>query len=120
MGELHPPPPGPAPITTFDGSYRATIRLGNSSAIASGTAQSWCQTPGQPLITVANGQLTYTVPHPNLPGTPAPVFSATFAEDGSFFGQVINGTMSGRVTGSHITGKIDGQGCIYTFNGDRA
>jgi hypothetical protein len=71
------------------------------------------------VITVAKGQFTYTVPHPNLPGTPAPVFQATFAQDGSFFGQVINGTMSGHVTGSHITGSIDGQGCLYAFDGVR-
>ncbi len=119
MGELHQPPPGLAAVTAFDGSYHTTIRVSNSPATVAAQTQSWCDTPGQSVITVAGGQLAYTVPHPNLPGTPAPIFEATFAQDGSFLGQVINGTMSGRVTGSHITGKIDGQGCLYAFDGNR-
>ncbi len=68
---------------------------------------------------MANGQLTYVVPHPNLPGNPTPNFPATFAADGTFSGQVISGTTFGRVQGSHIEGRIDGAGCIYTFAGER-
>jgi hypothetical protein len=119
IGTLRAEPPGPPPVTAFDGSYRNTLRQSNASSAAAQQAQSWCQTPGQPVITVANGQFTYAVPHPGIPGTPSPVFQATFAQDGSFVGQVINGTMSGHVNGSRITGKIDGQGCIYTFEGNR-
>jgi hypothetical protein len=29
---------------------------------------SWCQTPGQPIITVTNGQFIYVMPHPDLLG----------------------------------------------------
>jgi hypothetical protein len=119
MGTLHSEPPAPAPVAAFDGSYRNTLHTSSASSAAAKQAQSWCQTPGQPVITVANGQVTYAVPHPDIPGTPTPVFQATFAQDGSFSGQVINGTMSGRVSGTSIAGKIDGQGCIYTFDGNR-
>jgi hypothetical protein len=70
---------------------------------------SWCQTPGQPIITVTNGQLLYVVPHPDLPGNHSPTaFPATFRPDGSFIGQSVEGTISGQVRGTHLEGSIDG------------
>ena len=107
----------PAPVTSFDGSYRNTIRMTSSSQIIKGT--STCETPGQPIITVANGQFSYAVPHPNFPGNPTPTFQATMAQDGSFVGHANDGTISGRVSGTHIEGSIDGAACIYAFTGDR-
>jgi hypothetical protein len=73
----------PTPVVTaFDGTYRSTIR------VTKGVGQtSWCDTPGQPVITVANGQFNYTMSHPNVPGNPTPSYPATFAPDGTFFGQ---------------------------------
>jgi hypothetical protein len=41
------------------------------------------------------------------------------AQDGSFSGQVVEGTISGHVHGAHIEGNINGQGCIYAFSGER-
>ncbi len=56
---------------------------------------------------------------PNIPGNPTPAFPGTFAADGTFSGQIIAGTIFGRVQGSHMEGRIDGSGCLYTFMGER-
>jgi hypothetical protein len=116
MGVIRPEG-APVPVTAFDGSYRNTIGIAASAAVAKGT--SWCDTPGQPVIAVVNGQFSYTVPHPNMPDNPTPTFQATMAQDGSFLGQSNGGTISGRVHGTYIEGTIDGVGCRYTFTGDR-
>jgi hypothetical protein len=116
MGTIHAGT-ATAPLTVFDGSYQTTIRITSVADEANGTA--WCATPGQPIITVANGQFSYTVPHPNAPGNPTPTFQAALARDGSFVGQANDGTISGRVSGTHIEGSIDGSACIYAFAGDR-
>jgi hypothetical protein len=116
MGTMHADP-ATAAVTSFDGSYRSTIRITSSGDEAKGT--DWCVTPGQPIITVANGRFSYTVPHPNVPGTPAPTFQAALARDGSFVGQANDGMISGRVSGTHMQGSIDGAGCIYAFDANR-
>ena len=114
MGTIHTDTvPTPA-VTAFDGTYRSTIR------VTKGFGQtSWCDSPGQPVITVANGQFSYAVPHPNVPGNPTPSYLATIAQDGTFYGQVVRGTISGQVRGTHMEGSIDGQGCVFAFTGDR-
>jgi hypothetical protein len=117
IGTIRPDPAHTAVVKTYDGTYRTTIRLTTSTASALG--QSWCQTPGQAVVAVTDGDLSYAVPHPNVPGSPAPAFEATFAADGSFSGQITGGTMTGRVTGTHIEGRIDGAACGYAFTGER-
>ena len=117
MGTINPGPAPMPPPTAFDGSYRSSIRITGGAAAAQG--QSWCQTPGQSMITVSDGAFSYAVPHPNVPGGPTPVYQATMEADGSFSGQGVGGSVSGRVTGSRIEGRIDGQGCIYEFAGNR-
>jgi hypothetical protein len=116
MGTIHADP-ATAPVTSFDGSYRST--LGITSAAEEVKGSSWCVSPGQPIVTVANGRFSYTVPHPNVPGYPAPTFQATLVQNGSFAGQGNDGTISGRITGTHMEGSIDGSACIYAFTGDR-
>ena len=117
MGTIHSNPL-PPPVTSFDGSYRATIRPARLSS--SPQLNTWCETPGQPIITVENGQFTYTVPHPNITNTSlTTAFPAPVAPDGSFYGEIITGSISGRVNGTHLEGKIDGSACIYAFTGDR-
>jgi hypothetical protein len=110
--------PATSSVTSFDGTYRNTIRVTGSTTLAKGT--SWCETPGQPIITVAEGHFNYAVSHPNIPGDATAIFQATIAQDGSFFGQVVAGSMSGSVNGTHMEGRIDGTGCQYAFSGDRA
>ena len=117
MGTIHSDPPPPPPVTSFDGSYRSMIRPARLHPESQ--LDTWCETPGQPIITVENGQFTYTVPHPNVTTSITPSFSATIAPDGSFYGEIVTGTISGRVDGTHIEGKIDGSACVYAFSGDR-
>ena len=114
MGTIHTDTvPTPA-VTAFDGTYRSTIR------VTKGFGQtSWCDSPGQPVITVANGQFSYAVPHPNVPGNPTPSYLASFAQDGTFYGQVVSGTISGQVRDTHMEGSIDGSACVYAFTGER-
>jgi hypothetical protein len=117
MGTIHSNPPPAPPSTAFDGSYQTTIHSVDSFGSAQTT--SWCQSPGQPVITVAHGQFNYAVPHPNVSGDPTPVFPASMAPDGSFSGQITMGSITGRVNGTRIEGRIDGSACIYTFSGSR-
>jgi hypothetical protein len=107
MGPIRSAPPPPPPITSFDGSYRNTIRSIDTPATENTV---WCNTSGQEAVTVADGKLTYAVPHPNIRGNPTPAFPGTFAADGTFSGQIIAGTIFGQVQGSHMEGRIDGSG----------
>jgi hypothetical protein len=115
LGTIHSNPP-PPPVTSFDGSYRSTIQ--NTHPFV-GQMNTWCDTPGQPLITVESGQFTYTLPHPNVSVNLDLAFPATIAQDGSFYGENITGSISGRVDGTHMEGRIDGSACIYVFTGVR-
>jgi hypothetical protein len=116
MGTIHDAAVAP-PVTLFDGSYRSTIRLTGTATEAQGTAL--CDTPGQPVITVANGKFSYAVSHPNTPGNMTASFTATIAPDGSFSGQVLDGIITGQVRGARMEGTINGRACIYAFSGDR-
>jgi hypothetical protein len=117
IGTIRPGVAVAPPPTTFDGSYRTTIRIAGGSAAAQG--QNWCQTPSQSVLTVTQGEFSYSVAHPNAPGEPTAVFQAAMAADGTFAGQGVGGSVSGHVSGSRIEGRIDGQGCIYDFAGNR-
>jgi hypothetical protein len=116
MGTIHADP-ATAPVTSFDGSYRSTLDIKSAAGEVKGS--SWSVSPGQPMVTVANGQFSDTVPHPDAPGNPAPTFQAIVVQNGSFAGQDNDGTISGRITGTHMEGIIDGSACIYAFTGDR-
>ena len=116
MGTMHPDT-STAPSTAFDGSYQTTITLTSAGEETKGTT--WCDTPGQPIITVKGGIFVYAVPHPNAPGNPTPAFNATLTADGAFIGQGEQGTILGHVTGAHIEGTIDGSACGYSFAGNR-
>ena len=105
-------------VATFDGSYRGKIWV--TSSFGSGKdVSSWCASPGQPSITVTDGQFTYAVPHPNVPGNTTPVYPATMAEDGTFRGQIVAGSITGRVSGTHMEGQIDGSACQYAFSAEK-
>jgi hypothetical protein len=70
-------------------------------------------------VHVENGQFTYTVPHPNVTTRLTTTFPATVAPDGSFHGEIITGSISGRVDSTQIEGKIDRSACFYALSGDR-
>jgi hypothetical protein len=117
MGTIHGGQSAVASVATFDGTYQSTIRV--TDAVDAAKEGGWCETPGQSVITVAKGQFSYAVPHPNIPGNPTPNFLATMAQDGSFSGQIVEGTISGRVGGTHMEGNISSTACVYAFTGDR-
>jgi hypothetical protein len=107
------------PATAFDGAYTNTLRLARSfGGERDVLVQEWCTSPGQPIITVENGQFTYAVSHPNIPGNATPIYPAIVAADGSFYGAITAGVVSGQVSGKQIKGKIDGSACVYTFSGN--
>jgi hypothetical protein len=117
MGTIRRPPPGPPPVTAFDGSYRITIVVAGAARNAADV--SLCQTPGQPIVTIAGGKLSYAVPHPKISGNPTPIFQAAMAHDGSFSGQVPDGSLYGHIEGSYLVGEIDGVSCRYGVTGER-
>lgn len=71
-------------------------------------------------VQVAAGTFSYSMPHPNAPANPTPVYSATISPDGSFRSDIGTGVMTGRIAGSQITGSIDGSVCVYSFAMDRS
>jgi hypothetical protein len=109
--------PGPAIATSWDGTYRGAVQI---IGLGSGVQQQWCETDPQIVFQVTNSAFSYAMPHPNAPNNPTPVYSATIAPDGSFRSSLPTGTMTGRVNGTHISGKIDGSVCVYSFALDRS
>jgi hypothetical protein len=104
------------PSVSWDGSYRGTVQI---TGLGSGIQRQWCETDPQMAVKVAANQFNYAMPHPNTPGTPDMVYSAAIAPDGSFRSDIGTGVMTGRVTGTHMTGLIDGSACVYSFTMDR-
>jgi hypothetical protein len=122
------PPPVPATPTTapisFDGNYRGSIRL-TSSGISVGQT-GWCDTPPAISLTLQQGAFNYILAHPNVPKDSnyslSPSFAVVFAPDGSFNATSQNGEaqMVGRITGSHLAGRIDGAACGYAFAAEKS
>jgi hypothetical protein len=106
----------PPPAVSWDGAYRGTVQI---TGLGSGIQRDWCETDPQMTVQVAGNKFTYTMPHPNTPGEPTMVYSASIAPDGSFRSDIGTGVMTGRVAGSRITGLIDGSACVYSFSMDR-
>ena len=113
------PAPPPQPAVSYDGSYVGTIR-----SVESVQSTNWCSTPSVLTMRVTGNTLDYTLPHPNLPHTPLynPNFVMPIAPDGSFKGpggDLEIATISGKITGTHMAGQIDGSDCSYVFTADR-
>jgi hypothetical protein len=119
------PPPGSAsagstastPSVSWDGAYRGTVQI---TGLGSGVQRQWCETDPQMVVQVAANAFSYSMPHPNAPNNPTPVYSATIAPDGSFRSDIGSGVMTGRVSGTRMTGFIDGSVCVYSFTMDRS
>ncbi len=109
-------PPVSGSANSWDGTYRGSVQI---TGLGSGVKQQWCETDPQIIFQVTHNAFSYAMPHPNAPNNPTPVYSATIASDGSFRSSLSSGTMTGRVTGTHIAGKIDGSVCVYSFALDR-
>jgi hypothetical protein len=118
-----PPPPSaasgataPQPAVSWDGAYRGTVQI---TGLGSGIQRQWCETDPQMVVQVTDNKFGYAMPHPNTPGNPTMVYSAAIGPDGSFRSEIGAGVMTGRVTGVHMTGLIDGSACVYSFAMDR-
>jgi hypothetical protein len=109
--------PGPASTVSWDGTYRGTLHI---TGLGSGVQRQWCESDPQIVFVVTNNSFSYAMPHPNAPNNPTPVYSAAIASDGAFRSSIASGTMTGRVTGAHISGTINGSVCVYSFTLDRS
>jgi hypothetical protein len=117
------PPPVPATSTgspvSFDGDYRGSIHV-TSSGVGGGQTN-WCDTPPAISLSLQQNAFSYVLTHPNVPKDSSyslsPTFAVVVAPDGSFSTTSQNGEaqMVGRITGSHLAGRIDGTACGYAF-----
>jgi hypothetical protein len=118
-----PPTPAASPIS-FDGNYRGSIQL-TSSGISGGQT-GWCDTPPAISLFLQKGAFSYVLEHPNVPKDSSyslsPTFTVVVAPDGSFNTMSQNGEaqMVGRITGSHLAGRIDGSACGYAFAAEKS
>ena len=106
----------PPPAVSWDGAYSGTVQI---TGLGSGIQRQWCETDPQMAVQVSGNKFSYAMPHPNTPGNPTMVYSSSIAPDGSFRSDIGTGVMSGRVTGTQMTGLIDGSSCVYSFTMDR-
>ena len=90
------------------------------AGLGSRVQHQWCETDPQIVFLVTDSALSYAMPHPNAPNNPTPVYSAMIAPDGSFRVGLTTGTTTSRVTGKHISSKIDGSVCVHSFSLDRS
>ncbi len=121
-----PPAPAAAPAVSYDGTYTGSVTL---TDVGAGVAVAGCVTPPRLTVQVKNNTFTYVQPHPGAtisePGTPSgasetTTYMNTIAPNGSFSGQSeMAGTMSGVISGTHMSGQIEGLECVYTFTADR-
>ena len=113
---------------SFDGNYHGSVAL---AGVASGIDRQMCAVDPHLSLLVTNNSFTYTQPHPNIAGTSpgitaqatTPIYTATIAPDGSFSGQsngVEGGTIQGIVSGTHMSGTINGLLCGYKFSAERS
>ncbi len=115
-----PPPVPPPPMATpysFDGTYRGAIKL--TSSAVTGAQSNWCDTPPVISVAVRNNSFDFVLAHPNVPKDPSlsPRFTVPVAPDGSFDASSPNGEaeMTGLISASQMTGRINGTGCGYSF-----
>jgi hypothetical protein len=120
------PQPMPPPIAaiSFDGTYNGTISVSDAAV---GMKTSDCATEPRFSVNVTGNQFSFPLPHPAVSrNTPSlrkaatPVYNASIGPDGTIKGlsNDTNTPMSGRVTGTRMTGRIDGLLCNYVFTAD--
>jgi hypothetical protein len=118
------PMPPPMPAISYDGTYTGTISVSDAAV---GMKASDCATEPRFSVNVTGNQFSFPLPHPAVSAnTPSlrkaatPVYNASIGPDGTIKGlsNDTNTPMSGRVTGTRMTGRIDGLLCNYTFTAD--
>jgi hypothetical protein len=94
-----------------------------------GTTPRDCATPPRISIDVRNNQFSLEEPHPNVAGgaptlrdSASAVYRATILIDGTFAGTSdrSSATLVGRISGTRMSGQINGLLCQYDFTADRA
>jgi hypothetical protein len=121
---LAPPPPSLTSPVSFDGTYRGSIRV--TSAGISGGQTNWCDTPSAISLSLQNSTFNYVLLHPNVPKDSnyslSPTFAVAVGPDGSFNATSQNGEaqMVGQITGSQLSGQINGTACNYAFTADKS
>ncbi len=107
----------PANSMAFDGTYQGSVQLTHVAPMAQ---RAWCQTDAQTTVRIARGTLTYAQPHPGYPDAPIVTYVATVIVGGSFSGSSDrNGTITGKIAGTHLTGTMEGLGCDYSLVADK-
>jgi hypothetical protein len=118
------PMPPPMPAISYDGTYTGTIIVSDAAV---GMKASDCATEPRFSVNVTGNQFSFPLPHPAVSrNTPSlrkaatPVYNASIGPDGTIKGlsNDTNTPMSGRVTGTRMTGRIDGLLCNYVFTAD--
>ena len=120
-----PPKPAPMPAISYDGTYTGTIRVTDA---ATSMRESDCATIPRFSVVVSGNQFSFPLPHPavarsapSLQKSTTPVYNASIGPDGAIKGisNDTNTPMRGQVTGTRMTGQIDGLLCNYAFTADR-
>jgi hypothetical protein len=115
----------PLPSTSFDGRYEGTVRV---IGTAVGMKVQDCETTPRIAIDVRNNRFVYVQPHPNvatqvpeLREKTTPTYRATISPNGTISGlsDQTGATMTGRVSGTRMTGEVYGLLCYYSFTADR-
>lgn len=118
--------PAPATSAAFDGRYSGSLQVAGA---ATGLDPKACSPPPGIGFDVREGRFSLTVTHPEA-GLTSPdlrqksvvVYQVLIAPDGTVNGlaEATNTNLVGRVSGTRMTGRIDGLLCSYTFTADRA
>jgi hypothetical protein len=111
-----------SPVVAYDGHYEGTVRFDSS---ASGFTPEQCATNPRMSFQVRNGQFSYSQPHPHAGNftdqESTATYTVTIAPDGTVHGTSGDlAQFTGRMTGTRMTGQMNGIICYYTFSADRA
>jgi hypothetical protein len=120
------PMPPPMAAISYDGTYTGTIQVNGAAA---SMKESDCATNPRFSVAVAGNQFSFPLPHPavakstpSLQRSTTPVYNASIGPDGTIKGlsNDTNTPMRGQVTGTRMTGQIDGLLCNYAFTAERS
>jgi hypothetical protein len=120
-----PAPTPPAPSVSFDGTYQGSVAL---TGVGAGVPSVGCVTNPQVTLQVRNNAFTLSQAHPNDKGAgtaaetaeTTTTYAVTIAPNGTFGGQSqVGGSVTGVISGTHMTGTIEGLVCVYSLTADR-
>jgi hypothetical protein len=112
---------------SFDGHYEGSVQV---TGVATGVDRHQCATNPRLSLEVIHNTFSYIQSHPDVAGeanTPtydpkamAVTYSGTIAPNGLITGNSgLGGSIQGTVSGTHMSGTINGLLCGYSFTADR-